>query len=136
MNQGAPARSRGISFSKKGAARRRYALQKEAEIQGGYNGGSYLQTQAWNQVTVVGLTVTGVGLVSVLQCCCIQLLPGTADSSALHAKGESVNKPRQTFSNIYLKTSRNYLPLPFAPPLRCVLLVVFVIQVIEEVVWL
>lgn len=50
-----------------------------------------------------GLTVTGVGLVSVLQRRCIQLLPGTADSSTLFVKPESINKPWKTFSNIYLK---------------------------------
>lgn len=42
INKWAPARSTSISMSKKRAERRRYALQREGEIQGGYNGDSYL----------------------------------------------------------------------------------------------
>jgi len=45
-----------------------------------------------------GLTVTGVRLVSVLQCRCIQLLPGAARSSTLRiqALSESTDGPGHT----------------------------------------
>ena len=126
-----------------------------------------------------GLTVTGVRLVSVLQCSCIQLLPGAAHSSTLNTETSvesthtlaqmglgqqilDICSPRYKSYMSLLATMKQrmmitciesttkykifncepadgpfaYLPLPFASSFRCIFLVVFIIQVIQVVVWL
>lgn len=94
-----------------------------------------------------GLTVTGVRLVSVLQCCCIQLLPATAHSSTLKTEKLRIRINRRAgththtagmdfWESMFMRTAVIYLPLPFASSFWRVFLIVFIIQVVQEVIWL
>lgn len=96
-----------------------------------------------------GLTVTCVRLVSVLHCCCIQLLPGTAHSSTLKTEKLRIRINRWAgththmhtagmdfWESMFMRTAVIYLPLPFASSFRRVFLIVFIVQVIQEVIWL
>lgn len=85
-----------------------------------------------------GLTVTCVRLVSVLQCCCIQLLPAAADSSTLRTEtllsqqraGTWTELELTFFKSVFMFKLVIYLPFPFASSFRCVFLIVFVVQVV------